>query len=153
MCTLRARTSRHMYARSIGYTRYTSAGSLLSAVCGSAVSHTCRYSCITKMHTYGRSTVAPRTSALMRAQESRRDYTYVYTVHIETESATNALTYDGLLLRETAGAARRSELGTYVRTYMCLLVSRVQERGEAIGREATQTRLSRTNFFKFRTTT
>lgn len=87
------------------------------------------------MHAYGRRGRA-------RAGEPRCD---LYVAHTETESAANALTYDGLLLRE---AVRRSALDA--RTYVCASASARARPSGAKPRKLVY--LGRAFFFRFRTT-
>jgi len=133
--------SRHIhtytYARSVEYTRYTSAGSLLPAVCGSAVSHTCRYSCVTNACIR-----PPRTSALARARAGDRDYTRAH-----RDGKCNQCTN----LRRSPLERGRPALGTYVRTYMCSPLA-ASARARPSGAKPCKLVYLGRAFFEFRTT-
>lgn len=110
-------------------------GSLLPAVCGSAVSHTRCYSCVTNACIR-----PPRTSARRRA--ARRGYTCTHRDG-KCSQCTN--------LRRSPLERGRPALGTRrsARTYVCIYVRPLAAgtRARAVGRKATQARLSRASFF------
>lgn len=98
------------------------------------------------MHAYDR-----RGRSRAHTQENRppprRDCKYIH-AHTEMESAANALTYDGLLLREVG---RRDTLA-FVCVCVCTrahLHGYCECKSAAIGLKATQARLSRASFFEF----
>lgn len=139
-CRARARTSQHAVCGTYTYTHTHDARSRVYAVHQRGVLAPCRMWVSSLSHTplFLRNQCMHTTAADERAQENRGA---TIRAHTETESAANALTYDGLLLRE---AVRRSELGArHVRTYVYVR----EYKSAAVGRKATQARLSRASFF------
>lgn len=129
--------------RSVEYTSRTSEGSLLPAVCGSAVSHTPLFLRNQCMHTTAAGARARARKGIVR----RRAVTIGTCMHAytEMESAANALTYDGLLLREVGRRDTRL-LRARARTRVIAASARVRLSGS---KKATQTRLARASFFEF----
>lgn len=100
----------------------TSVGSLLPVVCGSAVSHTRCYSCVTNACIQpSRTSVRGRTAARL----------YMHTRDGKCSKCTN--------LRRSPLEKGRPALGTrrLARTYVCTCVRRVQERGRRAQRHAS----------------
>lgn len=141
----RTHTYTHIHMHRLGsgreYTSRSSEGSLLPAVCGSAVSHTplfLRNQCMHTTASGARSLARARASEQESRPSPRRDYKYVH-AHTEMESAANALTYGGLLLREVG---QRD-------TWLLCMCTHSRGIASARVRHRARARLSRASFFEF----
>lgn len=156
----RAGTSRHTHLRALDrvYAVHQRGVLALCRMWVSSLSHTSLF--LHNQDAYIRPVgrrAAARTSAFVRAQESRRATIYIYIYICTQRTPRDGKCNQCTNLRRSPLERGRPvpALGTrrLARTYSLTCVRLCREcKSAAIGREATQTRLSRMSFFEFRTT-